>query len=68
MVSKKGKKKKVWSLLIIKVPSTRVVITKTFSLVVKLASIHVVLTVALSRSGWNVRQLDVNNAFLNGDL
>ena len=41
--------------------------TKTFSLVVKPITIRIVLIIALS-NGWYVRQLDVNNAFLNGDL
>ena len=40
---------------------------ETFSLVVKQAIIRVVLTIALARR-WNIRQLDVNNAFLNGVL
>nr|GEV41793.1 ribonuclease H-like domain-containing protein [Tanacetum cinerariifolium] len=39
----------------------------TFSLVVKLAIIHTVLSLALSHN-WPIRQLDVKNAFLNGDL
>lgn len=41
--------------------------SETFSPVVKPASIRVVLTIALAR-GWLIKQLDVNNAFLNGVL
>ena len=41
--------------------------TGTFFLVVKPPTIRVVLTVAFM-TGWNVRQLDMNNAFLNGDV
>ena len=40
---------------------------ETFGLVVKLTTIRVVLTIALV-SNWVVKHLDINNAFLNGDL
>ncbi|GJW20336.1 ribonuclease H-like domain-containing protein [Tanacetum coccineum] len=39
----------------------------TFSLVFKLATIHTVLSLALTQN-WPVHQLDVKNTFLNGDL
>ncbi|GJX49407.1 ribonuclease H-like domain-containing protein, partial [Tanacetum coccineum] len=40
---------------------------ETFSPVVKPATIHVVLSLVVSRR-WPIHQLDVKNAFLNGDL
>ena len=40
---------------------------ETFNLVVKPATIRVVLSLALSRS-WPIHQLDVKNAFLHGTL
>ncbi|KAG8493384.1 hypothetical protein CXB51_010806 [Gossypium anomalum] len=39
----------------------------TFSPVVKLATVRVILTITISK-GWLHRQVDVNNAFLNGGL
>ncbi|KAH9763606.1 retrovirus-related pol polyprotein from transposon RE1 [Citrus sinensis] len=41
--------------------------SETFSHVVKSSTVRVILSLAVMQS-WNVRQIDVNNAFLNGDL
>lgn len=41
--------------------------SETFNPVVKPATVRVVLTIALSK-GWLLHQIDINNAFLNGDL
>ncbi|GJV74444.1 ribonuclease H-like domain-containing protein [Tanacetum coccineum] len=48
-------------------PQLGVDFDETFSPVVKPATIHTVLSLAVSRQ-WLIHQLDVKNAFLNGDL
>ncbi|GJY49554.1 ribonuclease H-like domain-containing protein, partial [Tanacetum coccineum] len=40
---------------------------ETFSSVVKPATIRTILSLVVSRK-WQIHQLDVKNAFLNGDL
>lgn len=49
------------------VQKLKVSIMKTFSPIVKLISIQIILYVALV-SGWVIRQLDVKNVFLNSIL
>lgn len=39
----------------------------TFSPVIKPSTIRVIFTLAIS-FGWSIQQIDINNAFLNGDL
>ena len=40
---------------------------ETFSPVAKMATVRAVITMAASK-GWELQQMDVKNAFLNGDL
>ena len=40
---------------------------ETFSLVIKPTSVRIVLSIALS-AGWPIRQIDIQNAFLHGNL
>jgi hypothetical protein len=39
----------------------------TFNPVIKIATIHIIYSIVVSR-GWNLWQLDVQNAFLHGHL
>jgi histone deacetylase 1/2 len=41
--------------------------SETFSPVVKPSTVRIVLSIVVSRN-WRVRQMDINNAFLNGKL
>ena len=41
--------------------------SETFSPVVKAPVIRIVFTLAIS-NGWDIQHIDINNAFLNGDL
>lgn len=45
----------------------RIDFDQTFSLVIKTSTLRVILVLAVT-NGWNIKQLDVNNAFLNGEL
>ena len=40
---------------------------RNFNLAVKASTIHVMFTLIVSL-GWSIQQIDIKNAFLNGDL
>jgi hypothetical protein len=40
---------------------------ETFSPIIKLATIHLVLSIAVSHS-WDIHQINISNAFLHGTL
>ena len=40
---------------------------ETFSPVIKASTIRIIFTMAVSR-GWEIQQIDINNAFLNGEF
>lgn len=41
--------------------------SETFSPIIKLIIVHIVLTIAVTNN-WSIQEIDVNNAFLNGIL
>lgn len=45
----------------------RIVFTETYSPAFKMTTFRVLLTLAIHQ-GWIVKEIDVNNTFLNGDL
>ena len=47
--------------------TTGIDFNETFSPVIKPCTIQVILTLAASYN-WDIQQIDINNAFLNGDL
>ncbi|RVW49159.1 hypothetical protein CK203_087471 [Vitis vinifera] len=48
-------------------PDYRVNYQETFTLVAKLHTVHVLLSLAANQK-WQLHKLDVKNSFLNGDL
>ena len=52
---------------LLRVSTPRIDFNETFSPVVKASTIRIVFTLAVTH-GWSIKQIDINNAFPNGDF